>query len=915
MPLTYRRIKTKLATSLLAILMFSGIAKAQNFSTSFTTSLLSDSLTANNNKDFLYNSLTITNTSSSKMSMVVNITAPAGWQMITDNVVTLSLASNESTIIPMRLLPSGNNTANWEAVKIEYRNAATAETKTGAFAIKVQEFTKFSSRLPHANFVMTGYQKNIALPVYVKNAGNTAAKYVIAYKNEFLHLDGNTSIDLQGGADTTYNINLAISESEFSKLTKEDIKVTVTNNNESITLAQAISKIGFQIKEHSSAYMDMPLQIEGGATYQGPGTNVQYYGGIYGSVNITDKDQVSVAYRSKTYSKEQTEDNGILRADYRGTNFSASLGNILGVNELLMDGYGAKAAYNNNNGTSAEVYGIAKSRNGDTKTIGGNVHFGILKNINLLENAVASFDNVKKVNSAIVKQTAEININERTKLSVIAGVGGDVKTAGENQSLVGTSFGYNFMYAGKNFNVMSNVLQNSNGYTGIYKGQRLQTHEARLVNKNFFIGGFFEYNLKKESYFADSTVVNNAFDLKTTNYGVRAGWSTKVSSLTVAAGNQKQMQATDGPAIQTNFNYVNLNSTVWLAKKLYVSLNSTTGFNEIVGQPGTKTFVSSNQGSIQFMNAGVSFRYDKGPFFYNDFVNYAQQPQNYERFFVSPYAEVSMFKKSLVLRAQYNYAEVVPESPVTSNILFNVSYTNASKGYDFHVNGMLPVKQEGVTPSPYLSASFRVRINAPCVAVKKYHTVKLVMFKDANSNGVRDANEAPIVGQAISLNGNMFVSDENGEIVYKNVEATSFKANLGYASKIKGWSPAAGANQTFEAATDKIQFVPFRPSKVLQGKLTLVVDSNSSARFNLGSIKVTVTSSDNTTYSTLTDEEGNFYFNLPTDNYVVSLSEAAFDEHFRPSQLSQRVDLTNNQTKNVYFEIRQKKRAINIKKQ
>lgn len=896
------------------LLAFAGSLNAQVFRTSFTTSLLSDSLVANTNKDFLYNNLTINNTSSEKMNMVVNITIPASWQIITENVINVSLASNESTIIPIRVLPASSNTANWETVKIEYRSTATGETKTESFAVKVQAFTKFKAKLPNPNFVMSSYQRNIAIPVYVKNAGNTAGKYVIAYKNDMLHLDGNTTIELAGGADTTYNVNISLKEGEWSMLKKEDVKVNVTCNNESATLMQSISKIGYELKEHSSAYMDMPLQIEGGATYQGPST-VQYYGGIYGSVNLSAKDQVSVAYRSKTFSKEQTEDNGILRMDYRGEKVSASLGNILAVNEFMMDGYGAKAAYNDKKGTSGELYSIVKSRTGDSKTFGGNAHFSLLKNVSLTENAVANLDNVKNINSGIVKQTADINISGNTKLSLVAGAGADVKTSNPTKTLAGTSFGYNFSYAGKHLGITSSVLQNSNSYTGIYKGQRLQMHDVRLNSKNTFVGGFYEFNLKRETYFADSVVISNAFDLKTQNYGVRAGWTTKASSVIVSAGNQKQMQATDGPAVQTNYNYVNLNSTVWIAKKMFIYLNSYTGYGEITGKPGTKTFVSSNQGSIQFMNAGVTFRYDKGPFFYNDFISYMQTKQNYERFFLSPYAEVSLLKKSITLRAQYNYAKIVPNSPVTSNVLFNLSYTNAAKGYDFHVNGMLPINQAGTTASPYMCASFRVRLNAPCVAVKKYHTVKLILFKDANSNGLRDANEEAIAGQMVSLNGNLFVSNEKGELYFRNVEATNFKADFSYSSKIKGWSPAAGTIQTFETNGDNTEYIAFRPSKVLQGKLNLVADSLSDVKFALGSIKVTVTGSDNVSYSTLTDEDGNFYFNLPTDNYVVTLSEAAFDEHFRPSQLSQRADLTNNDTKTVYFEIRQKKRQINIIKQ
>src|ERR1044072_3150690 len=110
---TYRERITKLALCL-AMVLFAAAANAQNFNTSFTSSLLADSMVANSNKDFLYNNLTINNTTSGKLNMVITITVPGSWQIITQNVVTLALNPNESTIIPMRLLPANSTNANWE---------------------------------------------------------------------------------------------------------------------------------------------------------------------------------------------------------------------------------------------------------------------------------------------------------------------------------------------------------------------------------------------------------------------------------------------------------------------------------------------------------------------------------------------------------------------------------------------------------------------------------------------------------------------------------------------------------------------------------------------------------------------------------------------------------------------------------
>jgi len=150
--------------------------------------------------------------------------------------------------------------------------------------------------------------------------------------------------------------------------------------------------------------------------------------------------------------------------------------------------------------------------------------------------------------------------------------------------------------------------------------------------------------------------------------------------------------------------------------------------------------------------------------------------------------------------------------------------------------------------------------------------------------------------------------------MYKNTEKGAYKADFGYSSKLKGWIPNDGSIQYYELDGNKTIEVPYKVSRVLSGKLVVEKDSLSNAAFNPHNIKVVATGEKGEVYSTLTDEAGEFYFNLPSGNYVVSLSEAAFGDQFKPVQFSQPADLANNKSKTLYFEIRQKRRQINIKK-
>jgi hypothetical protein len=207
-----------------------------------------------------------------------------------------------------------------------------------------------------------------------------------------------------------------------------------------------------------------------------------------------------------------------------------------------------------------------------------------------------------------------------------------------------------------------------------------------------------------------------------------------------------------------------------------------------------------------------------------------------------------------------------------------------------------------------------MRIKAPFVAVRKYYNLKLVLFRDENGNSTKDAGEATVPGQTLSLNGDLFVSDSEGIVWYKNTEKGIYKADFGYSSKLKGWMPSGGTTQNYEVFGNRTIEVPYKISRLLQGYLRVEKDSLSNITFNPHNIKVTATGTKGEVFATLTDENGEFYFNLPTGIYIISLAESAFSEQFRPVQFSQQADLVNNQTKTMYFDVKQKKRQMNIKK-
>lgn len=918
---TYSPYCIRFTLALLISLLSAFQSSAQLSKTIYKTSLLADTLVASGNRDFLYNTINITNITQDKISVLVTVTPPPGWDMVTQKVITVSLDANGNTSIPIRLLPSKSKTAEWETVKIEYRLNEGLETLTDTFRVRVKEFTKFKAYLPLSNFVKAGYERNVQFPLYLKNMGNTPNNYIVSYSNTFLELNYKTTFHLAPGADTTYNIPLHISERQWASLRKEEIKVQVTvENGETVNLTQLFSRLGNTLKDHRSAYADMPLQVETGFTYQGD-DNIQYYAALHGGIEISPQDKVAFDLRSKTLSKGQASDNSIIRGEYIGQNWHATAGNINELTDFYMDGYGAKIGYAWSQRDKVDVYSLLSSRTGNSKLGGLNYMYGGLsENVLLSGGATANFDIDRQLNSYLIKQQGDIKLGQNGKLSISAGAGIEQSHAqlvsGTATSMAGTSFGYNLLWANKFLNVSSVVLQNSNSYPGIFKGQRLQSHDLRFVFGRFYAGGYYEFNLRKQNFYQDTTLFSDVFNLQTENYGARSGFSFKGGSATLSAGKQLQVQSDTGQFAQYEFDYLNLNASIVFFKRLALTLNSYYGKGLIPGQEDTTTaIVNSNQGNLQYKWIGMSFRYDNGPYYYHDFISYTKKKEPYERVVLSPFVDLSLFKHSLNFRAQYNYAKSQPDNLKSSNVMLNINYTNFKHGYDFNIIGLIPIDQPQATP--YVSASLRVRLVAPFVAIRKYSSLKIILFKDANSDGIMNPQEEPIGGQMLSVKDNLFVTDKDGSILFKNIDKGDYKADFGYGSKVKGWVPSNGPVQVFTVKGTQIAYVPYKKSKVLQGKLNLEIDENSNLSFKLGNIKVmaeSIDSKDTLKYSTLTDENGEFYFNLPGGNYNVTLSQLAFDENFRPSTFTQPADLKNNDEKTIYFEIRQRKRSINIRK-
>jgi hypothetical protein len=218
--------------------------------------------------------------------------------------------------------------------------------------------------------------------------------------------------------------------------------------------------------------------------------------------------------------------------------------------------------------------------------------------------------------------------------------------------------------------------------------------------------------------------------------------------------------------------------------------------------------------------------------------------------------------------------------------------------------------------SPVVNLTIRKKLQLPVFKNETSRSFRLVLYLDENNNGFPDESELRVKNARVLLNTDLLLSNSNGEIICKNADDKEFTVDFSQISGLQGWMPKQGFRQVLSpSTTQQVYFFPFTRSNVITGKLVLFRDEQSSLTMQLEGIRITAIASNGVVYHTLTNENGEYAFNLPAGNYIVNVNKAVFDEKFRMTEPSKPADLINNHHLKLQFEIRQKARLINVRKE
>lgn len=864
-----------------------------------------DSLLADAGTSFTTNIIKLTNRQSKNISLVLTVSCPEGWDVLGGKKIIHVLSPKEETNLPVALRKSAKSMAKWKPVFIRMEAAETGFDSTIQFLIRAEAVYKALLLLTKEEQLVSNQKEFIDISFQIKNVGNAADVYKVSVQNDFFQLRTVTALSAEANETVPVHYKVKIPKEKWPMLKSEQIFISVTGRN-GVALSRfiTISKLGSLVKEHSSAYEVIDMQGETGLLLNG--SKLNYYAGVSGSAKI-NKTAVSFSYRSKQYGGNNSLYRNLYNLNLTQEKWKATFGQL--NDSRFFYGMGTGGYVQKKWGKGSYWYASAVKGDKFLKSAGNMVTGGAaysLKKITVQQDV--AFNSINNTRSLLVNNRIGILKKENLSAEINFGFGLDRYTGVTRApARIGSSLGYKMTYKGKRFAFDSRMSENSLYFPGLMKGLKNQQHLVQVRAGKLLAGVFYNNNVTLQNPFKDTVYNSDALTFNTLRYGSSIAIAGKAGSLNVAAGKIKSSVLSNG---LSSYNFIEYSSSAMLFKKLSFSLYSTMGMNPKVLYNDKPAVFNTTNARLGFRWGGVSGMYTNIP----EIKNSGKISQYIKTFNIRPYVQLTLLKK-INANLSYNISRTLVDNGLSSYITSSINYFGLRNGFDISTYGVIPIKSSQVSAlgvnSAYFTITLRKKFSLPLISTKKFQKLKVQFFEDANHNQQPDAGERLFDSMRLKINDIYFQTTDKGEIYYKNIKKGIYTLDL--TATPKGFVPSFGPVQKLEVKGDLTARIPLVRSQVIYGKILFEKDSLSNISFSPAGLKITATDSLNNVFYSLSDSEGNYFINVPSGYYKVSLNPSAFDDTFKPVKLFYQRTVINKDEE-IIFEIKQQKRKVRLLK-
>ena len=863
-----------------------------------------------------FNRANITNTSSVRVAFGLELNLPEGWSTLLDTRKVFTVEPGQTLELPIRVAAPNSALSNrLYAITLILVRTGIEGRIPFTYIARVKANSKWRVSLLNPDLKLDRINKETYFQFRISNSGNITQELNLNFNTplELTMPKRNNRFNVRANSDTIIRVGIILEPKYLEEFRAQDIGIEITSSdNVQQVFVQKVYSNNTLFRENPSRWYTAPMSIELVSQNFNIKSQQVYYINSNGTIPLENGRSLAFNFRSNEFytAAAQTVSTRYMNVDYLTKNWTISLGDQTEFGNFLIDGFGSRVEYRSDKGYKFKALGV-KSRLGDANLFTLEQEIPSGKDGNLINKASGNIDKGNKVNSFSDILEYNKSFGDLGSLAVIGGYGIEkINKPSFSHDGKGHTAGLRYDYTSTKFIARTTNSITSRDFPGLERGVKRSSNELRYLMKGYFAGAVADYNDRSVST-VDSSRLIYLFGGKTSEYGLRGGFYKERNNITVTASIVDQLQDS---LTNTKFrsNKLNINSGLGITEFISLSLSGNLVRSFALNSPDRKSYYAMNAfGSIQANRMGLNFRFDKGPLYYSELLAITRNSVQTNRYQISPYLERSFFKDALTTRLEFNYAHDIPSNLKSYVVRMDVNVDLNKKGLSLRFYGSQDFGKQSVLNS--LNMSIKKNLTTPLVGFRKYSSLKVTLFKDNNNNAVYDLGDEPIPESNIKIGSQNFTTNKTGEISYKNIKEGEYSIDLGDVSNIRGWVAKSGFKPVVNVTKSQSLYIPFQKSRFLSGSLNLVKDPFSKKEFNAANIRVTALSSKGELFSTLTNEDGAFFLNLSEDTYLIQINASVFTEDFRVLQESFNVDLTTKTEEKVIFEIRERKRLINIR--
>lgn len=187
----------------------------------------------------------------------------------------------------------------------------------------------------------------------------------------------------------------------------------------------------------------------------------------------------------------------------------------------------------------------------------------------------------------------------------------------------------------------------------------------------------------------------------------------------------------------------------------------------------------------------------------------------------------------------------------------------------------------------FIGVGVRKEFSLPLPYAKKYFcNLTFIPFFDLNGDGKKQDNEKTLENVVIKVFNEQknedyeILTNKRGTAMLKNIESGTYNWMVWSLDDLGGWFPHIA--DSINISVSGTQYIPFVRGVKIVGKVYLQRDKNSpdaDKKLDLSRIKITCQNSK--TYTTITDNEGNFEIFVPAGKYIITMDEKILGTKFK----------------------------------